>query len=83
MPQKTVSCDLLERMEQIAVDVKKVFVYVKGVGTWAWVDRDEIDEPEAYHGSFDTRLEALKDAVDPYLPGGQDRMKAKAKAKSA
>ena len=69
MPQKTVSCALLERMEQIAVDIKKVFSYSKTSGKWAWVDRDEADNPnpEAYHGDFDTRLEALKDAVDPYL----------------
>lgn len=59
----------IERAEQIAEDVKKTFIYVKSTGTWAWVDNDEIEIPESYHCGFKTRLDALMDAVEPYLDG--------------
>ncbi len=54
----------LDRLEQIAQDTKKECVYNKHTGKWGWRDRDA---PEACVFTFDTRLEALRDAVAPYL----------------
>lgn len=62
--QKTVSVALLERMMQIAHDIRKVCTYHVGSGEWFWHDRDEETE---LHGPFPRFLEALKDAVEPYL----------------
>ncbi len=57
----------LERMMQIAEDIKKEFQYAKDTGNWFWVDRDEVDNADAFQGPFDTFLAALEDAVEPYL----------------
>ena len=54
----------LERMELVADDTRKAFSYDKGTGYWAWFNRGE--EPD-YHGGFATRLDALRDAVAPYM----------------
>jgi hypothetical protein len=55
----------LEELELVAMDTKKVFMYDKHTGGWFWGNRG--DEPENWVGGFKTRLEALKDAVEPYL----------------
>jgi hypothetical protein len=57
----------LEEMERIAVDTKKSFVFIKHSCTWAWMDRDCEDSQDDWHVGFATRLEALQDAVEPYL----------------
>jgi len=57
----------VERWMQIAQDIKKEFVYNRATGAWAWVDRDEKDNLDAYHFGFPTFLAALEDAVEPYL----------------
>jgi hypothetical protein len=51
-------------MELVADDTRKAFSYDKGTGYWAWFNRGE--EPD-YHGGFATRLDALRDAVAPYM----------------
>lgn len=53
-----------DELEKIAKDVHKSFSYDKSTGLWSWYDRDE---PETLYGGFDTRYEALFDAVEPYL----------------
>lgn len=53
----------IERHELIAVDTHKAFSYDKATGFWTWYDRDE---PETLYGRFNSRLEALIDAVAPY-----------------
>jgi hypothetical protein len=55
----------LEEMELIAMDTKKEFVYDKHKGEWLWGNRGDVYQD--YFGGFKTRLEALKDAVEPYL----------------
>ena len=55
----------LERYERIAQDTKKEFSYDKHAGTWYWHDRDAGGVPEAT--GFPTRMEALIDAIGPYL----------------
>lgn len=57
----------LERIHQVFADLKKHLAYDKGTGTWSWVDRDEVDSIEAYHGGFTTALAAMVDATEPYL----------------
>ena len=57
----------LERYMQIAQDTKKSFSYDKSDGTWAWYDRDEEDNIDAYHVGFSTFWEALLDAIEPYI----------------
>ena len=59
----TAQLNKLERCERIAVDIKKSFHYNKYTGKWSW-EHDGI-----IHGGFDTRMEALYDAVEPYLNG--------------
>jgi len=63
--QETISCEQIERMMQIAQDIKKRFAYDKSSGLWFWCDRDEENDPMAE--PFSTFLDALKDAVEPYL----------------
>lgn len=50
----------IETMELCLADLKHVVCYTKGVG-WYWADCDE------GHGPFKTRLEAVLDAVEPYM----------------
>jgi hypothetical protein len=57
----------IEELEQIAQDTKKRFSYSKSEGTWAWYDSDEDDQVDAWHTGFETRFDALVDAVEPYL----------------
>ena len=59
----------IERHELIAVDTHKAFSYDKSTGFWSWYDRDE---PETLYGVFNSRLEALIDAVEPYTEGGAE-----------
>ena len=68
----------LERREQIALDIKKEFTYHRSSGQWFWHDRRNYDikmiagQPTAVEmppdlsGPFSTRLDALRDATDPY-----------------
>lgn len=60
----TAQLNKLERCERIAVDIKKSFHYNKHTDKWNWQD----SEGFAY-GEFNTRMEALYDAVEPYLHG--------------
>lgn len=54
----------IESMEVIAADLKKRFFYCKSSGKWAWCDAG--DEELDLNFQFDTRLDALKDATEPY-----------------
>jgi hypothetical protein len=56
----------LERMEQIAHDTKKQFSYHKETGKWTWNNRGE-EIIFATAEQFPTRLDALRDAVQPYI----------------
>lgn len=58
----------VERWETIAQDTGKEFVRMKHTGKWCWGDKG-CDHP---YGPFGTRLEALKDAVDPYLENSEN-----------
>lgn len=58
-----VDFDTLERYEQIAKDIKKEFHYEKSTGLWHWSDRDK----EFWSDDFNSRFDALKDAVEPYV----------------
>jgi hypothetical protein len=62
---------VLERAEQVAADIKKVFMFDKHAGTWAWSDRDEESNAAAHHTGFATRYAALMDAVGPYIEEGE------------
>ena len=62
----------VDRAIEIADDVKKDFAYDKSTGKWAWYDRDEADNPVAFHGQFDSFCDALFDAVEPYLEPDED-----------
>jgi hypothetical protein len=61
----------LERWEQIAQVIKKEICYDKHAGTWYWHDRSDGGVPAAT--GFGTRLQALLDAIEPYLedPDGE------------
>jgi len=63
----SVSFKYLERVFQVFEDLKKRLIFNKHVGTWTWVDRDEHDNPEAYHNGFPTAWAAMLDAVEPYM----------------
>lgn len=67
MSAKMIGAAGLEQMFRVFNDTKKVLRLDKLAGTWAWVDRDEVDVLEAYHGGFATAFEALVDAVAPYF----------------
>jgi hypothetical protein len=62
-----IESDVLEAKMKQFVDVKKDFAYDKSQGTWAWFDRDEKDNPDAWHKGFDSFYEMLSDAVEPYF----------------
>lgn len=62
MPESILVSELERRM-QIAKDIKKSFHYDKCQGFWSWTDNDEFHNI----GPFPTFLEALNDAVGPYL----------------
>jgi hypothetical protein len=59
----------IDRMMQIAWDIKKSFSYVKAEGWW-WHDRDEEEVMEAWHGPFARFEQAVHAAVEPYLEDG-------------
>ena len=63
----TINKAYLESLEQIAQDTGKEFAYDIHAGSWSWFDRDERDNSECWHGGFKSRLDALKDAIEPYL----------------
>ena len=66
---QAINAKKMEQLEQIAFDIKKEFDYDKGTGKWAWYDRGERC---VLHGGFDTRFDALWDAVEPYLVSDAD-----------
>lgn len=55
----------LEEMELAAADTKKEFHYNKYIGRWAWCNRGEVLSEEDF--TFNTRMAALEDAVNPYM----------------
>jgi hypothetical protein len=61
---KRIGLDELEYLEKIAVDTKKEFRYTKDTGLWYWYNRG--DEETRYE-DYATRLDALRDAVSPYI----------------
>lgn len=67
MQSKHIELEKLERWCQILADTKKEISYDKSTGTWAWYDRYERGNIPAYHPGFKTWLEAVKDAIEPYL----------------
>ncbi len=64
----TIEKQTLERWMQIAQDVKKEFSYDKYYGSWYWHDRGD----ETLYGPQDTFLDALEDAIHPYLEDDGD-----------
>lgn len=62
-----INSNQLERIFNVFYDIRKILSYNKSTGQWAWVDRDEQDNLEAYHNGFKTAFEAMQDAVEPYL----------------
>ena len=62
MNQKSVRTTALNRKMEILSDIKKTVEYDIGTGKWFWGDRDETERT----GPFDTFLQALNDAVEPY-----------------
>ena len=62
----------IDRAMEIAHDVKKEFAYCKSSGTWAWFDRDEVENSDAWHGDHASFCDALFDAVHPYLDPDED-----------
>ena len=67
VPSPKIELAKLERLFQVFDDVKKGIAYNKHEGTWSWFDRDEQDNGSAYHGGFPTALDAMLDAVEPYM----------------
>jgi hypothetical protein len=63
---KQIYTQQLEDYESIFVDIKKEMHYSKCQGKWHYSDRGE-DHMENWSGPFDSRLDALLDAVEPYL----------------
>jgi hypothetical protein len=63
-PIETVDNESVDIWMRIAKDTKKEFTLNKASGKWAWHDRDS---PEDLHGEFAHYLDALYDAVCPYL----------------
>ncbi len=64
---KSIGLSKLERMFLILADIKKDTAYDKFSGTWSWFDRSEEDNLHAWHTGFSTNLEAVTDAVEPYM----------------
>lgn len=64
MRTQTKTLEEIERAEQIAIDTRKMFIYHGAQGYWSWCDRGD---QHTEYGKFDTRLDALLDAVEPYL----------------
>lgn len=54
----------LEYLETLASETKKEFIYSKETGRWHWHNRGE---DEWVSTGFTSRLDALMDAVGPYL----------------
>lgn len=61
----------LEEKMQVSHDTKKAYDYDKSSGLWAWGDKDEYD-PDNWHAGFDTFIDALNDAVEPYFNEDSD-----------
>lgn len=55
----------LEKYERIVQDTKKNIFYDKHVGKWYWCDGDATEYNR--DNGFDTRLDAVLDAIEPYL----------------
>jgi hypothetical protein len=72
--------DRLERMMQIAKDIRKEFHYSKCEGSWQWCDRGE-DVATSGVGPFSNYFEALQDAVTPYLDGEEVEFTVRMRAK--
>jgi hypothetical protein len=70
MAQPVFTVAYLERLMQIADDIRKKFLYEKGSGKWYYCDRNESEKLEDCYGPFNTFWDALNDAVEPYI--GED-----------
>jgi hypothetical protein len=64
---KAINAKKQDRMEQIACDTRKAFYYDKSAGTWSWFDKSESNNMDAWHNGFESRFDALWDAVEPYM----------------
>jgi hypothetical protein len=67
MPDVTIMKAELEQMMSIAHDTRKEFHYLKDTSAWSWQNRNE----EVRHGPFNSFLDALQDAVGPYMYDGK------------
>lgn len=72
MRANTILLTELDRFERIAVDTHKRFSYHRHTGEWSWFDADDADEMKNWHTGFETRYEALRDAIEPYLADEDD-----------
>lgn len=60
---------MLERWMQIFWDIKKSFCLDIARGVWHWYDKDE---PETLSEGFETFLDMIADAVNPYLEHSEE-----------
>tara|TARA_R110000868_G_scaffold193065_2_gene437738 strand:- start:62 stop:274 length:213 start_codon:yes stop_codon:yes gene_type:complete len=65
MKTKTYTALEINRMLSIFFDIKKELVYNKFTDLWDWHDRGEGHCEEDYQ--FDTAMEAIEDAISPYI----------------
>jgi hypothetical protein len=52
---------------QVSEDTRKQYSYNKLEGTWAWFYRSDENKDFAHHTGFETFLDALMDATEPYF----------------
>ena len=64
---KTIPLDRQEKAERIAIDTKKQFAYDKHQGLWFWYHKEDEADIANWSCGFQTRKQALMDAVEPYL----------------
>ena len=67
MNEPSISIGRLDYLTRMLADLKKTITYDKGSGLWSWVDRDCVENLADYHCGFGTWLDAVVDALEPYL----------------
>ena len=65
---QTITLSRLESLTRMLDDTKKIIVYDKHTGYWSWVDKDCVNNLFDYHTGFNSWLNAVLDALEPYLP---------------
>jgi hypothetical protein len=67
MNEPYIGLSRLDYLTRMLSDTKKVISYDKGYGKWNWVDPYCRDSQADYHCGFTTWLDAVVDAMEPYL----------------